>query len=286
MPELPEVENVRLGLEALLPGGSRSKALHLLRPDLRFPFPESLAERVCGQVLTRIFRRAKYLVFEFENVQIVSHLGMTGSWRAFDEAIAHDHLIWEFENGPTLVFNDPRRFGFLTLFEIGTIPSHFESLGPEPLEKDFNAEYLFEKSCCRRVQPMKTFLLDQKNVAGLGNIYVCEALFSWRRFCQLVKRGQLKRSKSVRRSSLRLEKSSTDGNSGRADRRSGIIEAWAGSGAGSKIDSRFMAEWASRAKFVALKSKLADRPAAARTGVPSVKNNLARFFKSSHARLA
>jgi formamidopyrimidine-DNA glycosylase len=192
MPELPEVENVRLGLESLLPEGSRCKSVRLLRPDLRFPFPDGLEERIRGQVLQRIFRRAKYLVFEFDNFQIVSHLGMTGSWRAFDEAIAHDHLIWEFENGPTLVFNDPRRFGFITLFEKGASVSHFENLGPEPLEAEFTADYLFEESR-GRTSPMKTFLLDQKTVAGLGNIYVCEALYL-AKISPLRKAGQLKNS--------------------------------------------------------------------------------------------
>jgi len=176
MPELPEVENVRLTLQNILPKGSRFKNVQLNRPDLRFPFPDKLAEKLKGQTLLDIRRRAKYLVFETEKYFLISHLGMTGSWRALEAAETHDHLVWEFENAPTLVFNDPRRFGFISLYEKSVTPSHFVDLGPEPLSDDFHADYLFQVSR-KKNTPLKSFLLDQKTVAGLGNIYVCEALF-------------------------------------------------------------------------------------------------------------
>jgi formamidopyrimidine-DNA glycosylase len=174
-PELPEVENVKLGLSKLLSKGIRNHKLTLFRKDLRFPFPERLAEKLQGQALLSIGRRAKYLIFEFEQYWMISHLGMTGSWRSLERTENHDHMQMEFENGPTIVFNDPRRFGFITLFLRSEVPSHFEGLGPEPLEKDFHAEYLFQASR-KKNTPIKSFLLDQKTVAGLGNIYVCEAL--------------------------------------------------------------------------------------------------------------
>ena len=177
MPELPDVENVRLGLRKHLPSGSRSERVTLYRADLRFPFPVNLDKKLKGESVLGVHRRAKYLIFETEKYWLVSHLGMTGSWRAFDGKETHDHVQWKFVNGPTLVFNDPRRFGFLTLFSKKTTPSHFENLGPEPLEKDFHPVYLFHVSR-KKNQPLKSFLLDQKIVAGLGNIYVCEALFS------------------------------------------------------------------------------------------------------------
>lgn len=176
MPELPEVENVRLTLQNILPKGSRFKKVTLNRADLRFPFPEKMSEKLQGQKLLEISRRAKYLVFETEKYWLLSHLGMTGSWRQFDQTESHDHMIWEFENGPTLVFNDPRRFGYISLYSKDVVPKDFVDLGPEPLGAEFIAEYLFEVSR-KKSAPLKSFLLDQKIVAGLGNIYVCEALF-------------------------------------------------------------------------------------------------------------
>lgn len=178
MPELPEVESVRRGLTALLPIGLPTRAFTPHRPDLRFPFPEGISEKLCGEPVLSVKRRAKFLVFETPKYRVVSHLGMTGSWREVtsDPLIAHDHLTWEFENGQRFVFNDPRRFGFITLFEKSEMPSHFIDLGPEPLEAEFSTKYLFDQSRGKK-QPLKMFLLDQKNIAGLGNIYVCEALY-------------------------------------------------------------------------------------------------------------
>jgi formamidopyrimidine-DNA glycosylase len=176
MPELPEVENVRRSLKRIVPAGARSRRLTLHRPDLRFPFPLGLSEKLVGERLLDIHRRAKYLIFETDRFWLLSHLGMTGSWRELSTPALHDHLEWEFENGPTLVFNDPRRFGFVSLHDKSRKLDAFEALGPEPLEEDFDAEYLLRISR-GKLQPLKSFLLDQKNVAGLGNIYVCEALF-------------------------------------------------------------------------------------------------------------
>jgi formamidopyrimidine-DNA glycosylase len=176
MPELPEVENVKLSLRKLLPLGSQFRFVKMNRADLRFPFPANLAEKLTGQRILKIERRAKFLVFETEKYWLLSHLGMSGSWREHDQFMIHDHLLLEFESGRKIVFNDPRRFGFVGLFDKATQPSYFENLGPEPLETQFDVEYLFKVSRGKS-QPMKSFLLDQKIVAGLGNIYVCEALF-------------------------------------------------------------------------------------------------------------
>jgi formamidopyrimidine-DNA glycosylase len=178
MPELPEVENVKLGLRELMPIGQATKAFKTHRPDLRFPFPKDIESKLQGERLLSVERRAKFLIFATPNYRLISHLGMTGSWREIknEPMIVHDHLTWEFENGQKFVFNDPRRFGFITMFKHDEIPVHFKDLGPEPLETEFTSKYLFEKSRGKR-QPLKSFLLDQKNIAGLGNIYVCEALF-------------------------------------------------------------------------------------------------------------
>lgn len=178
MPELPEVENVARSLSQLMPLGVPVKSLRLNRKDLRFPFPSRISSKLSGQCFRAISRRGKFLVFETDKNLLVSHLGMTGSWRELSkqERKVHDHLELEFENGRTFAFHDPRRFGFMSLYEKDEIPHHFKNLGPEPLSDDFNETYLFEVSRKRKV-PLKSFLLNQKIVAGLGNIYVCEALF-------------------------------------------------------------------------------------------------------------
>src|ERR1700734_2176772 len=117
MPELPEVENVRRSLKRLLAPGARSRRVTLHRADLRFPFPAGLSEKLVGERLLDIHRRAKYLIFETDRFWLLSHLGMTGSWRELAAPELHDHLEWEFENGPTRVFKDPRRFGFVSLHD-------------------------------------------------------------------------------------------------------------------------------------------------------------------------
>ena len=178
MPELPEVENVRRSLLELVPLGARWRSARQFREDLRWPLPEGLSQSLEGQHLLQIRRRAKILIFETDRYLLLNHLGMTGSWRRFEgeELKTHDHLFWQFDHDVTLVFNDPRRFGYLKLFEKQQAEELFKDLGPEPLSAELDGEYLFRASR-GRAMPMKSFLLNQKIVAGLGNIYVSEALF-------------------------------------------------------------------------------------------------------------
>lgn len=197
MPELPEVETVRRGLEPVM-AAARVSRLELRRPDLRFPLPDSLAERVEGRRILGLGRRAKYLLIDLDNGwTILSHLGMSGSFRieeggvedtpgAFHHARSkdgkHDHVIFhlETEAGPRrVIYNDPRRFGFMDLFERREMESHpsFRDLGPEPLGNSLDAGELARRMAGKS-QPLKSALLDQRLIAGLGNIYVCEAL--WR----------------------------------------------------------------------------------------------------------
>lgn len=193
MPELPEVETVRRGLAPVMEGAVIER-LQLNRPDLRFPFPAGLADRVQGRTITSLGRRAKYLLIELDDgAALVSHLGMSGSFRIEDAVQGdfhhprsknerHDHVVFHLrsETGAVRVlYNDPRRFGFLDLIEPqarATYPS-FRDLGPEPTGNSLGADYLAQRFA-GKAQPLKSTLLDQKVIAGLGNIYVCEAL--WR----------------------------------------------------------------------------------------------------------
>lgn len=181
MPELPEVETVRGGLEEILRKHPVIERVRLLRGDIRFPIPKNLPKRLEGQPILGVRRRAKYLIFDTPKVSLLSHLGMTGSWRVArpGEEDRHDHCYIELSDGRRLAFRDPRRFGLLDLVEIGQETSHprLRELGPEPLdESSFNAEYLYQKSRGRRV-PIKVFIMDQRIVVGVGNIYASEALF-------------------------------------------------------------------------------------------------------------
>ena len=192
MPELPEVETVRRGLEPWLVD-ARIETVTLNRKDLRFPFPEGLKAALEGQTITTVGRRAKYLLIALSNGKtLLSHLGMTGSWRFAEHGIdkppryyepgtepKHDHMVWEIshpEHGRShLIYADPRRFGFIDLYDdIATSP-YLKDLGPEPLGNDFNAAEMAEKFEGKK-SPIKAALLDQRVVAGLGNIYVAEAL--------------------------------------------------------------------------------------------------------------
>ncbi|MBK1795196.1 bifunctional DNA-formamidopyrimidine glycosylase/DNA-(apurinic or apyrimidinic site) lyase [Devosia sp. WQ 349] len=193
MPELPEVETVRRGLEPWLTG-ARFEAVTLNRPNLRFPFPVSLKERLEGARVLNVGRRAKYLLIALSNGHtLLSHLGMTGSWRFAEHGIdkppryyepgtepKHDHFVAEIshpEHGSShLIYADPRRFGFLDLFETGADNAYLLGIGPEPLGNDFNAEAL-ARGFFGKKAPVKAALLDQRVVAGLGNIYVAEALY-------------------------------------------------------------------------------------------------------------
>lgn len=181
MPELPEVETVMRGLKPALEG-RRLARVEARRPDLRWPLPENFADRLTGRRVERLARRAKYILAELDDGMIwITHLGMSGRMYIRDTPAPpgpHDHIVLETDVGRQIVFQDHRRFGMMDLASQNAIAGyrHFVSLGPEPLEPDFDAEAL-NAALSGRNTPIKAALLDQKVVAGLGNIYVCEALF-------------------------------------------------------------------------------------------------------------
>ena len=183
MPELPEVETVRRGLEDHLMG-RRIEQVELRRPDLRFPFPSRFASRLRGRLVERIDRRAKYLLIRLSgNLTWMCHLGMTGRWTllgadAQSDDGKHDWVVIYLENGGSAVFSDPRRFGFMDLFETAEQDQNrfLAKLGPEPTPDHLTPLGLAGNLRGRRT-PIKAALLDQRTVAGLGNIYVSEALF-------------------------------------------------------------------------------------------------------------
>ena len=193
MPELPEVETVRRGLAPHL-DGARLARVEQRRPDLRFPLPKRFAERLTGARVGTLARRAKYLLLPLDTGEtLVAHLGMTGRFTVLEPGGAevrpgefvhaaggdgrHDHLVFETEAGVRAVFNDARRFGYMDLLPTEALPRHpwFAGLGPEPLGESFDAGHL-ARAFAGRAQNVKATLLDQRVVAGLGNIYVCEAL--------------------------------------------------------------------------------------------------------------
>ena len=192
MPELPEVETVRRGLAPVL-AGARLAYVEARRPDLRFPLPAGFGQRLTGARIERLDRRAKYLLAPLDRSEtLVMHLGMTGRFEVTGAAAAlrpgafasaqppdpkHAHVVMETDAGARITFYDPRRFGYMDLIATAALSAHpwFEGLGPEPLGACFNADYLERRFAGRR-QGVKTLLLDQRIVAGLGNIYVCEAL--------------------------------------------------------------------------------------------------------------
>ena len=183
MPELPEVETVRRGLENHLMG-RRIEQVELRRPDLRFSFPSRFASRLRGRLVERIDRRAKYLLIRLSgNLTWMCHLGMTGRWTllgadAQSDDGKHDWVVIYLENGGSAVFSDPRRFGFMDLFETAEQDQNrfLAKLGPEPTPDHLTPLGLAGNLRGRRT-PIKAALLDQRTVAGLGNIYVSEALF-------------------------------------------------------------------------------------------------------------
>ncbi len=189
MPELPEVETVRRGLAPVFEGAPIAR-VELRRAGLRFPFPQDFAARLAGRRVLRLARRAKYLVGALDDgAALVMHLGMSGSFRidagpAVGEvhhprgaAGPHDHVVFHFEGGALVTYNDPRRFGYMLLEPASALPAHplFAGLGVEPLGDAFTPACL-AKAFAGRKAPLKAALLDQRIVAGLGNIYVCEAL--------------------------------------------------------------------------------------------------------------
>ena len=178
MPELPEVETTVRGLAPVLEGHVLSR-VEPRRADLRWPIPPDLRQRLTGARVTRLGRRAKYgLIGTDRGDTLIFHLGMSGRWRIDPMEIGtHDHLVLETDAGRRLSLNDPRRFGSLDLIEteqLAELPA-FVTLGPEPLSDAFSAAHL-EAAFKGRSAPVKALLLDQRIVAGLGNIYVCEAL--------------------------------------------------------------------------------------------------------------
>ena len=177
MPELPEVETTVRGLAHVLTG-RRITRVEARRADLRRSFPEDLGQRLTGARVTGLGRRAKYgLIHTDRNDTMVFHLGMSGSWRINHSKLEkHDHLLLETDEGNRLALNDPRRFGSVDLVatdELSEWPA-FKALGPEPLDLDAGE---LKRRLVGRSAPIKLLLLDQRIVAGLGNIYVCEALF-------------------------------------------------------------------------------------------------------------
>lgn len=189
MPELPEVETVRRGLSPAMEGRIIER-LQLNRADLRFPFPDRFQARIEGARITRLGRHAKFLVTELDTGEaLIMHLGMTGRFTVNTSPTAdfhhdpgtypaHDHVIFTLQGGATVTYNDVRRFGFMELWpaaEMDTYP-RLKEMGPEPLSNRFNAAYL-DAALKAKQTPIKAALLDQSVIAGLGNIYVCEALY-------------------------------------------------------------------------------------------------------------
>jgi formamidopyrimidine-DNA glycosylase len=193
MPELPEVETVRRGLQPVMEGYRIAK-MEVRRKDLRFPFQRDFVARLTGQTVTGLGRRAKYMLADLSSGDVLlMHLGMSGSFRVVkdekqktpgkfhhvrSEDRAHDHVVFHMSSGASVVFNDPRRFGYMKIIARRALDQEplLRELGPEPLGNEFDAAML-ARSCADKKASLKAALLDQRVVAGLGNIYVCEALF-------------------------------------------------------------------------------------------------------------
>lgn len=186
MPELPEVETVKRGLEPVMQG-YKFERVTLNRLNLRFPFDKNFISRVQGKTLTSLIRRGKFLKATLSSNDVLHmHLGMSGRFSIDNGLTAvynlnnstnpkHDHVIFEMSNGVIVTYNDPRRFGFMELIAPGE-PSRLDKMGPEPLDNMFNGPYLFNKLSSKK-STIKSALLDQSIISGLGNIYVCEAIF-------------------------------------------------------------------------------------------------------------
>ncbi|MEO3480677.1 bifunctional DNA-formamidopyrimidine glycosylase/DNA-(apurinic or apyrimidinic site) lyase [Phaeobacter sp. CAU 1743] len=189
MPELPEVETVRQGLAPAMEGAVITRAA-VNRPDLRWPFPDRMAERLTGARVNALRRRSKYILADLDTGEtLLVHLGMSGRMTVSGDPLGrfvhehpqaqkHDHVVLDMDNGARITFNDPRRFGAMDLLETSTAEQHklLSVLGPEPLGNDFHEDHLTAAFKGRNM-PVKSALLDQGIIAGLGNIYVCETLF-------------------------------------------------------------------------------------------------------------
>ena len=207
MPELPEVETVRRGLAPAFEGATFLE-VEQRRPDLRFPFPENFITRLQGQSVTALSRRAKYLLADLSGGEVlIMHLGMSGSFRveghvpgrfhhARSAAQNHDHVVFHFSNGAVVTYNDPRRFGFMDLTPRAALADHifFKNLGLEPLGNALNGAVL-QDLFADKATPLKSALLDQSLIAGLGNIYVCEAMFR-AQLSPFMPAGQLNRAQA------------------------------------------------------------------------------------------
>lgn len=181
MPELPEVETVRRGLVDMLGEGAGIARIELMRADLRAPIPMALPQRLAGQPVTAVRRRAKYLLIDTPAGSLLCHLGMTGCWRLAppgDER-EHDHCYVHLADGRRLAFRDPRRFGMLDLVEPGGDTTHpaLSALGPEPLDAGTFTPAVLAAACRKRRAPIKALIMDQAVVVGIGNIYANEGLF-------------------------------------------------------------------------------------------------------------
>jgi formamidopyrimidine-DNA glycosylase len=189
MPELPEVETVRRGLAPVMEGGVIARA-DVNRPDLRWPFPVNMAIRLTGKTVLGLRRRSKYILADLSSGEtLLIHLGMSGRMLVSGDPLGnfvhahpvpekHDHVVLHMENGARITFNDPRRFGAMDLLRTAVAENHplLAKIGPEPLGNAFDEAYLIARLAGRNT-PIKSALLDQRIVAGLGNIYVCEALY-------------------------------------------------------------------------------------------------------------
>ncbi|MDX2144318.1 MAG: bifunctional DNA-formamidopyrimidine glycosylase/DNA-(apurinic or apyrimidinic site) lyase [Rhodospirillaceae bacterium] len=181
MPELPEVETVCRGLAHVMQG-RRLVRVEVRRKDLRIPFPPGLAKTLTGRRIVRIYRRAKYILMDLDDDHVViAHLGMSGRMTVIAPGTAleaHDHVVFHTDDGQEVRFNDPRRFGLMTLTTKAALDRHklFAAQGPDPLLDPFTPEIL-SAALKGRTTSIKAALLDQRIVVGLGNIYVCEALF-------------------------------------------------------------------------------------------------------------
>jgi formamidopyrimidine-DNA glycosylase len=182
MPELPEVESARRLLQPAM-ASRRFEHVTVRRANLRIPFPENFSARLTGQAALAVQRRAKYLLVPLSSGEtLLMHLGMSGSFRVDRDSVdqrvdAHDHVVFQMSSGAVVTFNDPRRFGLMDLVPSGSLAAHsvLGALGTEPLSAGFDASVLAQR-CKGRKTPLKVALLDQRVVAGLGNIYAAEAL--------------------------------------------------------------------------------------------------------------
>lgn len=189
MPELPEVETVRRGLLPVMEG-ARIVNADIRRDGLRWPFPDQMARRLQGARVLHLGRRSKYLLFDLDTDEtLLAHLGMSGRMLISGKQIGHlahhhpapekhDHVVLDMDNGARVTFNDARRFGAMDLCQTKDLSNHrlIKVLGPEPLGNELDETYL-QAALCNRNMPIKSALLDQRIIAGLGNIYVCEVLF-------------------------------------------------------------------------------------------------------------